>query len=194
MTDKAHLRRELRRRRAALSHTIRRRAEIALAKRASRLIRRGMQIGVYLAAGSELSLSPLINMALKRGALAYVPIVPTRGRLLRFARFDATQSRWQRNCHGIAEPLGARTIKAQRFDLVFFPLVGFDEYGTRLGQGGGYYDYTFSFRTTRLGNKKPTLIGVGFDCQRAPRLPRDTHDVVLDRLLTPTGFRRPNHR
>ena len=61
------------------------------------------------------------------------------------------------------------------------PLVAFDDAGTRLGMGGGYYDRYFA------GSDRPPLIGVGFQCQRAPALPRSAWDVALDAVIHDGG-------
>lgn len=69
-------------------------------------------------------------------------------------------------------------------DVVLIPLLGFDRVGTRLGYGGGYYDRTLA----RLG-KKPRLIGLAFCAQELDAIPRESHDVPLDAVVTETGVR-----
>ena len=69
-------------------------------------------------------------------------------------------------------------------DIVIMPLLGFDGRGTRLGYGGGYYD-----RTLAAMAKKPRLIGLAFAAQELDRIPRETHDVPLDAIVTEAGVR-----
>ncbi|MGV8853244.1 MAG: 5-formyltetrahydrofolate cyclo-ligase [Devosia sp.] len=69
-------------------------------------------------------------------------------------------------------------------DVVIMPLLGFDSLGTRLGYGGGYYD-----RTLAHMNKSPKLIGLAFAVQELDSIPRDTHDVPLDAVITEAGVR-----
>jgi 5-formyltetrahydrofolate cyclo-ligase len=69
-------------------------------------------------------------------------------------------------------------------DVVLMPLLGFDRMGTRLGYGGGYYDRTLA----RL-DKKPRLIGLAFAAQELDAIPRESHDVPLDAVVTETGVR-----
>jgi 5-formyltetrahydrofolate cyclo-ligase len=69
-------------------------------------------------------------------------------------------------------------------DLIIMPLLGFDAKGTRLGYGGGYYD-----RTLAGLSKKPRLVGLAFAAQEMPVIPRDTHDIPLDSLVTEEGVR-----
>ncbi len=67
-------------------------------------------------------------------------------------------------------------------DLILTPLLAFDDFGGRLGQGGGYYDRTFAARPDVV------RIGLAFDGQRVARLPMDGHDVRLHGVLTEVGY------
>lgn len=67
-------------------------------------------------------------------------------------------------------------------DLILTPLLGFDEQGTRLGYGGGYYDRTLAALGTR-----PRLVGLAFACQRLEHVPREAHDIPLDAVVTEAG-------
>ena len=69
-------------------------------------------------------------------------------------------------------------------DVIIVPLLGFDNRGTRLGYGGGYYDRTFD----RL-SKRPRLVGIAFAAQELDEIPRDAHDVPLDIIITEHGAR-----
>ncbi|QNM96628.1 5-formyltetrahydrofolate cyclo-ligase [Chitinimonas koreensis] len=191
MTDKAALRKELRRRRKALAPALREAAEAMVARRARPWLRRGRRVAAYWALGAELSLAPLIELARRRGVRLYLPLVPRRGRRMRFAALDDPRGRWRCNRYGIAEYHSPRQLPANRLDVVFVPLVGFDADGGRLGQGGGYYDTTFAFRAGRQAWKKPRLIGVGFECQRVERIPREPHDAPLDAVISETALYRP---
>ena len=67
-------------------------------------------------------------------------------------------------------------------DLIVTPLLAFDDFGGRLGQGGGYYDRTFAVR--------PGVVRIGFayDGQRVDRLPMERHDIALHGVLTEVGY------
>jgi 5-formyltetrahydrofolate cyclo-ligase len=69
-----------------------------------------------------------------------------------------------------------------RVDVVIVPGVAFAPDGSRLGQGGGWYDRF-------LAGVRPdcVTIGVGFDAQLLDALPVEPHDVRLDLIVTESG-------
>ncbi|MBV1775511.1 5-formyltetrahydrofolate cyclo-ligase [Burkholderiaceae bacterium DAT-1] len=185
-SSKAELRKALRRRRAAIPVAERQRAatEVARRLRTLRLLKRGRRVAAYLALGSELSLDVSIVTMLRFGVDVCVPVVPRRGRKMHFASLLDPHGRWQRNCYGISEYVGKKRVRGRDLDAVLVPLTGFDAQGGRMGQGGGYYDCTFSFSRQRQHWRKPRLIGIAYDCQRVDSLPLEAHDARLDAVLT----------
>ncbi|MBN3004064.1 5-formyltetrahydrofolate cyclo-ligase [Chromobacterium alkanivorans] len=187
--DKPALRRRIRRARQALSPRYRLQAMQAIARHASRLLKRGKRVGAYLAAGSELDLEILMSAALWRGAEVYLPQIPRRGRRLWFSRLGAADRWYLHPRYRIAEYDGP-ALRAERLDVLFVPLLAIDADGYRMGQGGGFYDTTLAFRQRARQFGKPLLVGVAYDCQRVERVPREPWDVRLDYLLTESGLRR----
>lgn len=161
----------------------------AIARHASRLLKRGKRVGAYLAAGSELDLEILMSAALWRGAEVYLPQIPRRGRRLWFSRLGAADRWYLHPRYRIAEYDGP-ALRAERLDVLFVPLLAIDDEGYRMGQGGGFYDTTLAFRQRARLFGKPLLVGVAYDCQRVERVPREPWDVRLDYLLTESGLRR----
>jgi 5-formyltetrahydrofolate cyclo-ligase len=183
--DKYTLRRQLKAARNAVSPVQRRHAARELLRLALRhgLLLRAQRIGFYLPNGGEFDSHPLLNQALLMQRECYLPLVPRRGRILRFGRIGRN-TRMTTNRYGIAEPVDARPLRARQLDLLLIPLVGFDCQGYRLGMGGGYYDATLAFMHHRRLWRRPRLVGVAFDCQRVDRLPHDPWDMPLDGVLT----------
>jgi 5-formyltetrahydrofolate cyclo-ligase len=133
----------------------------------------------------ELDAAPLIDVARSRGCIVYLPRIDRRTRTIRFTEADAAS---RANHLGIEEPQGSRCIGARWLDIVFLPLVGFDERGMRLGMGGGYYDRTFAFRNLRATWRGPRLVGIAYEFQRVPPIERAWHDVMLDAVVTEEGI------
>lgn len=183
--NKSSLRRELKAHRAAVKPDARRTASQRALRLALRhgLFLRAKRIGFYLPHGAEFDIRPLLNHALWMRRVCCLPVIPARGRVLRFARLNG-RNVMTPNRYGISEPSDARPLRARQLDVLFVPLVGIDEQGFRLGMGGGYYDATLAYRRRGRIGKKPLLIGVGYECQRVANLPHDVWDTPLDALLT----------
>jgi len=101
---------------------------------------------------------------------------------MRFAFFGDVVGKSGRD--GLADHLpGLR----RRPDLVITPLVGFDRFGGRLGQGGGHYDQALA----SLRRTGPVFVlGLAFAGQEVDRLALEPHDQTLDAILTEAGYRR----
>jgi 5-formyltetrahydrofolate cyclo-ligase len=186
--ERARLRRELRRRRAALTPVARAGASRANAARlaAAGLLRPGLRIGAYLAVKSEISLGPFMSRALRAGCALWLPVV-TDTRAHRMTFLPAGRQR-RRGAYGIPEPVGGARCAAQWLQVVLVPLVGFDAAGHRLGSGAGYYDRALAFRAGRRRWRGPRLIGVAHSCQQAAAIAALPTDVPLDAVVTEKGF------
>jgi 5-formyltetrahydrofolate cyclo-ligase len=183
--NKPALRRQLKSARNAYSPAARRKAARASLRLALRhgLLLRARRIGVYLPHGGEFDAQFLITQIQLMRRECYAPVLPQRGRVLRFARL-ARDTRMTHNRFGIAEPVDARPLRARQLDLLLLPLVGFDHEGYRLGMGGGFYDATLAFMRHRRNWRKPRLVGIAYECQRVESLPHDPWDMPLDAVLT----------
>ncbi|MHB1051811.1 MAG: 5-formyltetrahydrofolate cyclo-ligase [Thiobacillus sp.] len=191
--NKFDFRRQLKAARKTFSPTARRlaaRASLRLALRHGLLLR-AQRIGFYMPQGGEFDVHPLLNQALMMKRQCYLPILPQRGRIMRFGRVGRT-TQMTKNRYGIAEPVDARALRARQLDLLLMPLVGFDHQGHRLGMGGGYYDATLAYMRHRRSWRKPRLVGVAYECQRVDKLPHDPWDMPLDAVLTERQLYRFN--
>ncbi|MCA1978128.1 MAG: 5-formyltetrahydrofolate cyclo-ligase [Thiobacillus sp.] len=183
--NKSELRRQLKAARNAVGPHARKRAArdaSRLALRAGVLLR-ARRIGFYLPQHGEFDVRPLLNQALWMGRECCLPVLPRRGRVMRFGRLQAN-TKMAPNRYGIPEPIDARALSARQLDVLLMPLVGFDLAGHRLGMGGGYYDATLAFMRHRRHWRKPRLVGVAYECQKVDRLPHDPWDMPLDAVLT----------
>jgi 5-formyltetrahydrofolate cyclo-ligase len=73
----------------------------------------------------------------------------------------------------------------KELDVIFIPLVAFDDTGHRLGMGGGFYDRTL-VNFYNDPSSQTTLIGLAHDIQKTLSLPTQVWDVPLPYILTPT--------
>jgi 5-formyltetrahydrofolate cyclo-ligase len=191
--NKSTLRRQLKAARNAFTPPARRlaaRASLRLALRHGLLLR-AQRIAFYLPQGGEFDAHPLLNQALWMQRECYLPVIPRRGRVMRFARLGR-HTRMTTNRFGIGEPVDARPLRARQLDLLLMPLVGFDHQGYRLGMGGGFYDATLAYMQHRRSWRKPRLVGLAYECQRVEQLPHEPWDMPLDAVLTERQLYRFN--
>ena len=73
-------------------------------------------------------------------------------------------------------------------DLMLIPLLAYDDFGYRLGYGGGFYDRTI-LNFKQIVAKKVFTVGLAFSCQKYyGKLPIDKNDEKIDSVLTEKGF------
>ena len=89
----------------------------------------------------------------------------------------------------VGEARGAESLKEA--DLIVIPALAASVDGTRLGQGGGWYDRA-------LMHRSPTtpVVAVIFDDEvlEAGVIPAEPHDVPIDAIVTPTRTITANAR
>jgi 5-formyltetrahydrofolate cyclo-ligase len=148
--------------------------------------KRAERIATYLATDGEMNPRALMERAWAAGKSTYLPVIGLDRRLA-FARYQGDGTLVP-NRFGISEPVVEPHdwCDTSELDLVVAPLVAFDEYGTRMGMGGGFYDQTFGFILKRPHFQRPVLVGAAYELQRVPRLERRAWDVPLDAIATET--------
>lgn len=142
------------------------------------------QIAGYWAVSGELPLAGIIAGLRARGQHYLLPAISAQ-RMLRFAPWQI-DTVMEINRFGIPEPVCANNqwVEPNALDVVLVPLLGFDRLGNRLGFGGGYYDYSFSFLRERDEPLRPLLVGVGYGVQELPKIDSAPWDVRLDYVAT----------
>lgn len=85
------------------------------------------------------------------------------------------------NRWGIPEPVAGLVIQPDEIDVVFIPLLIFDEHGHRVGYGKGFYDRF-------LATCRPTTQMIGLSLFEAVTAIADVsdYDVAMDLCVTPT--------
>jgi 5-formyltetrahydrofolate cyclo-ligase len=119
---------------------------------------------------------PLLQVLADRGLTLALPCLK-ENRTLTFRTWHPGDV-LRTNRLNIEEPLpNAQEVKP---DMFLMPLVAFDEYGQRLGYGGGYYDRLLGEKTYERARR----VGYGYEFQKVDRLPREAHDATLDYVVT----------
>lgn len=184
----AVLRKQLRQKRRALDFKTRQQAGRRVSQHLYRhsTFRQAQRIGIYLSAFGEVPTQALIEQAFKRHKQVYLPQIRNVDQTLRWVRINRQQWRNRRfSVHrlGMHEPR-QRGIDVNRLDLLIMPLLAFDDYGTRLGMGGGYYDRTL------WKKNQPYRLGLAYAFQRTSGLVRQAWDQPLHAVCTPEGIYR----
>lgn len=187
-TDKSDLRQNLRARRRALSADEQSLAarRLAVNVTGTRLFLVSHRIACYLPNDGEIDTAPVIEHVRRLRKTLYLPVLsPLAHDRLWFAE-AGPKTRFAPNRFGIPEPVvkASDLIRAQELDLILMPLVGFDDRGNRLGMGGGFYDRSLEFLRHRNHWRKPHLLGIAYDFQRANGLTADPWDVPLQGVIT----------
>ena len=140
---------------------------------------------IYESAGSEVPTERLIRVFLSMGWDVLLP--NSQGR-------DAVtdEFRLRTGTESVRVVKAGDELDAVRWRTraIFLPGLGWDAWGTRLGQGGGYYD-----RVLGLFPPEAPRIGLAYDIQQfadGVRLPSDSHDVPFTHLITPRGMWLPS--
>jgi 5-formyltetrahydrofolate cyclo-ligase len=134
-------------------------------------------VALYAALGTEVDAGTLFRRLQVRAVRCLFPRSVAGERRLVFCACEP----WElvRGPLGAAEPpAGAREVELDDVDAFVIPGVGFSEDGLRLGRGGGFYDVTLKQAP------RAARVGVAFELQLRPTLPRDPHDVPLDAVVT----------
>jgi 5-formyltetrahydrofolate cyclo-ligase len=134
----------------------------------------------YAAFGSEVPTSEIIESALRDGKVVVLPIADMQSNNLVLRKIrDLTHLKESE--YGIPEPVIEHTddFVAENIDLVIVPGIAFDEEGSRIGYGGGFYD-----RFMQLLSPNVPLLSIAFELQVVPKIPSESHDLPVDKIIT----------
>ena len=133
-------------------------------------------IALYRAAGGELPVDGLAKALIKKGIKVCFPKIKD-GKMDFYCCPSLEGKYFEEGMYHIPEPVsGLEKVPAESIDIAVIPAIAYNEEGTRLGQGGGYYDRFFADAGTYL-------IGVCYDFQICSELPFEEHDLTVDILL-----------
>ncbi len=149
-------------------------------------IRDAQSVLVCLSFGAEPETRPLIHALLGHDKVVYLPRADRSDRKLHLHRWPCELRRLQ---IGVEQPLATvPELAAERIDATIDATVilglAFDESGIRLGHGSGYVDRF-------LAAHPVPAVGLTREDRLVATLPRATHDVPMDVLVTEDRVVRP---
>ncbi|WP_298478866.1 5-formyltetrahydrofolate cyclo-ligase [uncultured Maribacter sp.] len=126
----------------------------------------------------EIDTSFILSILQGKDKNVIIPKVTGSNQLENYLLTDST--RLKTNKWGVPEPIDGFKVAPQDIDVVFVPLLAFDNNGNRIGYGKGYYD-------TFLKQCKPNVIKVGLSLFPCVETITDVYkgDVPLDYCITP---------
>ena len=133
-------------------------------------------VGGYFPCNHEIDDLNMLNFLKNKKANISLPIIRENNQMDFFEWTNKDPLKI--NKYGIVEPISAKKIYP---DIIFVPLVAFDNDLNRLGYGGGFYDRYLE----KISNIKKILkIGLGFSYQELKKIPINKHDKKLDLIIT----------
>jgi 5-formyltetrahydrofolate cyclo-ligase len=135
---------------------------------------------LYVSKGNEVKTANIIHDALKEKETVCVPKTDKERHTLHAIKITNPYIELYKGHFGIHEPLfeQKKVVPLHEVDIVVIPGIAFDLNGHRLGWGKGYYD--------RFLEKHKTIhkIGLAYEFQLLPGLPKDKHDVPVTMVVT----------
>ncbi len=140
----------------------------------------GAVIGLYRASANEAPAARYAQFFLEAGHRIALPRLLREDGAMRFAEHTDPlgESDLVEGPHALLQPGDDAADLVP--DVIFVPLLAFDETGRRLGQGGGYYDRWIA------DHEQVLRIGLAWDTQAVDEVPSEPHDMPLDLVVTPT--------
>ena len=142
-------------------------------------------VSVFWAMGTEIDTVPLLTVLHAAGHCTALPVVAARARPLIFKQWAPGDTLVD---GGFGTSIPSPEAETVTPEVLFVPLLSFDDDGYRLGYGGGFYDRTLEM--LRAENPNVVAIGVAFSAQQVDTVPRGPHDQPLDGIATEVGLRR----
>ena len=138
----------------------------------------GALIALYAHKDSEVETAALDERLRAGGFRIAYPRVVDGTRVLAFFEVPIEalgKTRW-----GLREPSGgAGAVAIEEIAAFVVPGLAFDRAGGRIGWGKGHYDATLT-----AARPDAECIGLAFECQVVENVPRESHDVALDAIIT----------
>ena len=136
-------------------------------------------IASFISINTEISTLPLNNFLFTLGKKICLPVILNDKKYLIFRSYD-NKTILKKGKFGVLEPDETRKVILP--NLILTPCLAFDQFGYRLGYGGGYYDRTFK-KLRKIGHSFIS-VAVAYDDQKIDKIVRDHNDQKINYILT----------
>ena len=137
-------------------------------------------IALYYPFDNEASPLEIVNYLHSKNKEVLLPVIENNSKKLFFAK-NGIQSELIKNNFGIFEPKNKEFVDIEEIDIALIPCVAFNDKLFRLGMGGGFYDRTFSKKSSTI------LIGMAYSFQYENESFQEKHDIKMDYVITQKG-------
>ncbi|XP_068193483.1 5-formyltetrahydrofolate cyclo-ligase [Antennarius striatus] len=188
---KQSLRKEIKRRVAALSDAEKRRQSLSVAQKLLRHPKYAScrRIAVFVSMDDEVCTEEIIKDVFKWGKSCFIPRYESNSNHMDMLKLNSLQdmqtlplTAWSIRQPSEEDSSREEALAAGGLDLILMPGLGFDRSGRRLGRGKGFYD-TYLDRCIRHPQGKPYTIGLAFKEQLCQDIPVGNTDVLIDEVL-----------
>jgi len=140
-------------------------------------------VSAYLAIGGEVDASVLMHGLYDKNFTVCLPVVTEIDSPLVF-RY------WQPGCVLEKGPFSTKHPGMENPaidpEIMLLPMLAYDDFGNRLGWGGGYFDRTL--KQCRENGRSVITVGLAYAAQQCDQLPVDEFDQALDGVITENGM------
>ena len=181
--EKARIRKEIKRRREMLSSSVLSDIEKTLPEFISAIddselkneLKKAKRIALYRSVNGEVPVDGLAEFFMSQGKKCCFPRIEND--VMVFCDCDDLTKDFEQASFGIKEPVKSlAAVDPKDIDVVVLPAVAYNEEGTRLGMGGGFYDRFFG----ALGSDRPYLLGICYEFQICSDVPGTDNDISAD--------------
>lgn len=182
--EKKKIRKEIRRRRRELSSKTLSAIDDSLPefisaigdKELLKTLKNAKRIALYRAFDGEVPVDGLAKFFMDKGITCCFPRIEN-DRMVFCDCISLDDSEFTVSSLGIKEPDTSKTpVEPGDIDVVVLPALAYNEEGTRLGAGGGFYDRYIG----SMGSARPYLLGICYEFQICSDVPSDGHDISAD--------------
>lgn len=182
--EKKKIRKEIRRRRRELSSKTLSAIDNSLPefisaigdKELLKTLKNAKRIALYRAFDGEVPVDGLAKFFMDKGITCCFPRIEN-DRMVFCDCISLDDSEFTVSSLGIKEPDTSKTpVDPGDIDVVVLPALAYNEEGTRLGAGGGFYDRYIG----SMGSARPYLLGICYEFQICSDVPSDGHDISAD--------------
>ncbi|MDD2389657.1 MAG: 5-formyltetrahydrofolate cyclo-ligase [Desulfobacterales bacterium] len=136
---------------------------------------------LYINSAHEIMTKRIIERCFALNKLVVLPAFRSEKRQIKLFKVDTLATDLKPGVRGIPEPEQTlcKEVPIDRIDIAIIPGIVFDEKGSRLGKGEGYYDRLIPklSMTTRK-------VSLAFESQIVDQVPMESHDKQVDIIVT----------